>query len=170
MAGLGPWPINDRMGYMSNAPVPEYIYPPMSKPKARSTLYRLIEAGQLAHRALLVPLHDRGLEAGDDAVIFVLHTGLGSTEEALAEALELAPEALAPRLERLVERDVVARRAIGPDLIPGVALTERGERIREILAANWEQLEEALFADLRPRRRKSLARALKRFVDLLRLP
>ena len=42
-----------------NATIDETIYPPMSKPKARSTLYRLIEAGQLARRALLVPLLDR---------------------------------------------------------------------------------------------------------------
>ncbi len=155
---------------MPNSPILENVHPPMAKPKARSTLYRLIEAGQLAHRALLVPLLDRGLEAGDDAVIFVLHASLGSTEAALAETLGIDPVSLAPRLDRLAERDIVARRAIGPDLVEGIALTERGERIRELLAANWDQLEEALFADLRPRKRKGLGKALKRFVELLRLP
>lgn len=154
---------------MSPEPVFETNYPPMSKPKARSTLYRLIEAGQLAHKALLVPLHDRGLEPGDDAVIFLLHNELGATEPALAEQLGLTAEALHPRLDRLIERDIVARRAIGPDLAPGLALTERGERIREVLSANWEQLEEALFADLKEKRRKGLEKALKRFVALLQL-
>ncbi len=155
---------------MSLDPVLKSIYPPMTKPEARSTLYRLIEAGQLAHKALLVPLLDRGLEAGDDAVIFVLHTELGASEAALAEHLGLEPEALQPRLERLIERDIVARQAIGPDLTQGLALTERGARIREVLAANWEQLEEALFADLDQKKRKGLSKALKRFVELLRLP
>jgi len=155
---------------MSLEPALKSIYPPMTKPEARSTLYRLIEAGQLAHKALLVPLLDRGLEAGDDAVIFVLHTELGSSEAALAEQLGLEPEALQPRLDRLIERDIVARQAIGPDLAPGLALTERGARIREVLAANWEQLEEALFADLDTKKRKGLGKALKRFVELLRLP
>ena len=155
---------------MSLEPVLKSIYPPMTKPEARSTLYRLIEAGQLAHKALLVPLLDRGLEAGDDAVIFVLHAELGASETALAEQLGLEPEALQPRLDRLIERDIVARQAIGPDLVPGLALTERGARIREVLAANWEQLEEALFADLDQKRRKGLSKALKRFVELLRLP
>jgi hypothetical protein len=51
----------------------------MSKPSASSTLYRLIEAGQLAHQALLVPLVERGLEAGDDAVLFILAERHGAT-------------------------------------------------------------------------------------------
>ena len=154
---------------MSLEPVTQSIYPPMTKPEARSTLYRLIEAGQLAHKALLVPLLDRGLEAGDDAVIFVLHAELGASEAALAEHLGLEPEALQPRVQRLVERDIVARQAIGPDLTEGLALTERGARIREVLAANWEQLEGALFAELADKKRKGLDKALKRFVELLRL-
>lgn len=155
---------------MSLEPAHETIYPPMSKPKARSTLYRLIEAGQLARRALLVPLLDRNLEPGDDAVIFALHTRLGATETTLAQELELEAEALEPRLARLSERDIVNRQAIGPDLVPGLALTERGERICEVLSANWDQLEEALFAELDEKKRKSLDKALRRFVELLRLP
>jgi DNA-binding MarR family transcriptional regulator len=143
---------------MSLEPTFKSIYPPMTKPEARSTLYRLIEAGQLAHKALLVPLLDRGLEAE-----------LGASEAALAEHLGLEREVLQPRLARLIERDIVARQAIGPDLTDGLALTERGARIREVLAANWEQLEEALFADLDTKKRKCLTKALKRFVELLRL-
>jgi DNA-binding MarR family transcriptional regulator len=150
--------------------VDETIYPPMSKPKARSTLYRLIEAGQLARRALLVPLLDRGLEPGDDAIIFALRSRLGATEAALAEELELDAATLDPRLARLADRDVITRQAVGPDLAQGLALTERGERICEVLSANWEQLEEALFAELDDKKRKSLDKALRRFVELLRLP
>ncbi len=148
----------------------ETIYPPMSKPKARSTLYRLIEAGQLARRALLVPLVDRGLDPGDDAIIFALRSRLGATDAALAEELDLEPAVLAPRLARLAERDVISRQAIGPDLVPGLALTERGERICEVLSANWDQLESALFDELDDKQRKKLDKALRRFVELLRLP
>jgi DNA-binding MarR family transcriptional regulator len=154
----------------SRETIAETIYPPMSKPKARSTLYRLIEAGQLARRALLVPLLDRNLEAGDDAIIFALRSRLGATEAALAEELDLEPEVLDPRLARLAEREIITRQAVGPDLAPGLALTERGERICEVLSANWEQLEEALFDELDDKKRKSLDKALRRFVELLRLP
>jgi len=154
---------------MSLETINETIYPPMSKSKARSTLYRLIEAGQLARRALLVPLLDRNLEAGDDAIIFALRSRLGATEATLAEELDLEPEVLDPRLARLAERDVINRQAVGPDLAPGLALTERGERICEVLSANWEQLEEALFDELDEKQRKKLDKALRRFVELLRL-
>ena len=140
---------------MSLDPPLKSITPSMSKRKDRSTLYRLIEAGQLAHKALLVPLVDRGLEPGDDAVLFVLHTQLGATDQTLADELGLSSEALRPRLDRLIERDVIARRAVGPDLTPGLALTERGERIREVLAANWQQLEDALLGDLEHKQRKA---------------
>jgi DNA-binding MarR family transcriptional regulator len=145
------------------------IFDAMSKSKASSTLYRLIEAGQLTHKALLVPLLERGLEPGDDAVLFVLHNQLGATETGLADELGIGSDALAARIERLIERGLVARKAIGADLIPGLALTERGERIREVLTANWEQLEDALFGELGKKDRKALGKTLGRFVELLRL-
>lgn len=145
------------------------IFPPMSQPSPRSILYRLIEAGQLAHQALLVPLLERGLEPGDDAVLFVLGSTQGTTEAGLAEQIGLSGDALRPRLERLIERDLIARKAIGPELAEGLGLTDRGERIRAVLAGNWQELENALLGELPPKKRKNLSKKLKRFVDLLRL-
>lgn len=169
MSQLGRGTINDRIALLSlNQELP-HIFGAMAKPNARSTLYRLIEAGQLTHKALLVPLIERGLEPGDDAVLFVLHSQLGATEQHLADELGVDGEVLDARIARLIERDLVARKAIGPDLIAGLALTERGERIREILTANWEQLEGALFGELGKKERKALGRRLERFVELLRL-
>ena len=141
----------------------------MSKPSASSTLYRLIEAGQLARQRLTVPLLERGLEPGDDAVLFELGIRRGATEAELAAALELAPDAASARLERLIGRDLVVRRAVGPELAPGIALTERGERIRALLADNWTELENALFGELKKKKREQLGEVLARFVDLLRL-
>ena len=140
----------------------------MSRPSSRSTLYRLIEAGQLAHKALLLPLLEKGLEPGDDAILFELGRS-GTTEAALARELELPEVALASRLARLIERELIARQAVGPELAPGVALTERGVRIRNGLADHWSQLEEALMGELKPRQRRKLGERLKRFVALLRL-
>lgn len=140
----------------------------MSRPSSRSTLYRLIEAGQLAHKALLLPLLERGLEPGDDAILFELGRS-GTTEAELAAELGLGGEALDNRLTRLFERDLVTRQAVGPELAPGVALTERGRRIRNSLADHWTQLEDALMGELKPKQRKKLADRLKRFVDLLHI-
>ncbi|WP_338720359.1 hypothetical protein [Devosia sp. XK-2] len=140
----------------------------MSRPSSRSTLYRLIEAGQLAHKALLLPLVEKGLEPGDDAVLFVLGRS-GTTEADLAAELDLPIEMLTPRLERLASRDFITRQAVGPELEPGLALTARGVRVRNALADHWAQLEEALMGELKTKQRKKLAEALGRFVELLRL-
>src|SRR5690606_20687374 len=127
----------------------------MSRPSSRSTLYRLIEAGQLAHKALLLPLMERGLEPGDDAILFELGRS-GTTEAALAAELGLSEDALAARLSRLLDRELVTRQAVGPELAAGVALTERGRRIRNGLADHWAQLEDALMGELKPKQRKKL--------------
>ncbi|MBE0581565.1 MarR family winged helix-turn-helix transcriptional regulator [Devosia sp.] len=140
----------------------------MSRPSSRSTLYRLIEAGQLAHKALLLPLVERGLEPGDDAILFELGRS-GTTEIELSAELGLSEVALTTRLSRLLDRGLVARQAVGPELAPGVALTERGARIRNGLVDHWSQLEEALMGELKPKQRKRLGERLKRFVELLRL-
>lgn len=140
----------------------------MSRPSSRSTLYRLIEAGQLAHKALLQPLMERGLEPGDDAILFELGRS-GTTEADLAAELGLSEASLAVRLNRLIERELVTPQAVGPELAPGVALTERGRRIRNGLADHWTQLEEALMGELKRKQRKKLGERLKRFVDLLSL-
>lgn len=140
----------------------------MAKPSSRSTLYRLIEAGQLAHQALLQPLLERGLEPGDDAILFGLNR-TGTTEAALAEKLGLDPDVIAPRLHRLMDRELILRQTTGPELIQALALSERGLRIRQGLADHWTQLEEALLGELKPKQRKKLTDRLKRFIDLLSL-
>jgi DNA-binding MarR family transcriptional regulator len=139
----------------------------MSRPSSRSALYRLIEAGQLAHKALIVPVIEKGLEPGDDAILFVLGRS-GTTETDLADELGLPPDMLSGRLDRLAGRDLVTRQAVGPELQPGLALTERGVRVRNALAEHWAQVEEALMGELKPKHRKKFAEALGRFVELLR--
>ena len=143
-------------------------FAPIGKPSARSILYRLIEAGELARKVLLVPLVERGLEPGDEAVLFLLQGDRAASEADVIAALGLEPGILEPRLVRLRSHNLIDRRAIGPDLTPGLALTDRGERIRELLAGHWSMLEEALLADVNRKDRKVVRRALARMVELLR--
>jgi DNA-binding MarR family transcriptional regulator len=141
----------------------------MGKPRLRSVLYRLIEAGQLARHALLVPLEDRKLEAGDDAVLFLLRNRQGATETDIGGALATSRDALAPRLRRLHHRGLIEPRAIGSALAPGFGLTREGELLRRSLEENWDRLEDALIGELSRKRRKSLRGMLERFVALLDL-
>jgi DNA-binding MarR family transcriptional regulator len=139
----------------------------MSKPSANSTLYKLIEAGQLAHAALVAPLRERGLEPGDDAIVFALAKA-GTTEAELAAELGVAAGQLDQRIARLIERDLLRRQAVGPQLVPGLVLTERGLRIRKALAEHWQELEEALLGELKKKHRSRFDATLARILDLLR--
>ena len=93
----------------------------------------------------------------------------GTSEADLAGELGLTDEQLQARITRLLERDILRRQAIGPELVAGLALTERGTRIRDALAEHWAELEEALLGDLKKKKRQQLADTLQRFIDLLRL-
>ncbi|MGV3651699.1 MAG: MarR family winged helix-turn-helix transcriptional regulator [Devosia sp.] len=136
----------------------------MPRSRSHSTLYRLIEAGQLTRRALLVPLIERGLEPGDDALLLTLDAEAPMSLAALGEATGIGQEGLAARLDRLTARGLVA--GTGAD---GHRLTPAGTELRGVLGETWDELEDALLEDLSPRRRKAVRKALGRFVDLLSL-
>jgi DNA-binding MarR family transcriptional regulator len=153
---------------MSQSPEVPAIFALMAKPRNRSTLYRLIEAGQLAHRALLAPLMERGLQPGDDALLLILADRKGMTETELAGETGLAPEMLAPHVQRLIDRDLVERRAVGPDLLNGLGLTDRGVRVERLLASHWKALNKLLTGDLEKGQRKALNKHLRRLSELLR--
>jgi hypothetical protein len=132
----------------------------MTKP-ARTTLLALIEAGQHAQRVLLRPLIERGLEPGDDAVLMLLGRD-GASEAYLEDGTGTRLEELRPRIGRLVTRELIVRTAAG------LALTERGARLRDRLAEVWAETELALTGKLKKKRRKELAKLLVGFADYLR--
>lgn len=127
----------------------------MPKP-ARTTLLALIEAGQHAHRALLRPLLERGLEPGDDAILLLLGDGPAADTD-LEDGTGLAIEDLHARISRLITREFVVRTA------GGLALTERGARIHQRLDEVWTETERALVGGLKKKDRKRLARLLLAF-------
>mgnify|MGYP000568952074 CR=1 FL=1 len=140
----------------------------MAKPGARSILYRLIEAGQLARRALLAPLHERGLEAGDDAVLFLVHEQPGVAADDAAEALGLDPMSLGRRMDRLVEHGLAVRRDLGDNRMPGLLLTPRGLAACEAIEDHWRSIEGLLVDGLRRKKRKALRRTLGEFANRMR--
>jgi DNA-binding MarR family transcriptional regulator len=139
----------------------------MSKSAAGSTLYRLIEAGQLARQALLAPLAARGLEAGDDAVLLGLSDPAGATMAALVEFTGLAPDHLDARLARLEDRDVLLRLAVGPEMEPGARLSQQGHAMRRAIEEHWAHLDETIAQDLGEKRHRHLRKGLKRIVGML---
>lgn len=140
----------------------------MSKDAAGSTLYRLIEAGQLARLALVEPLSARGLEPGDDAVLLGLEDPAGVDLETLEAYTGFANGVLEDKLRRLEDRGLLLRLAVGAELVPGARLSQQGYIARGAIEAHWRTSEDALADALGGKGRKGLRRALKKVIALLR--
>jgi len=139
----------------------------MTIPPQRSTLYRLIEAGQLARHAVLAPLRAHGLEPGDDAILFGLADPAGAPRDDLLAYTGLPEDTLDGRLRWLEERGLLLRLAVGPELLPGARLSRQGHLLRETIAAHWDRLEESLRDALGGKGRKHLRQALQDVIALL---
>ena len=139
----------------------------MSISPHKSTLYRLIEAGQLARHAVLAPLSAHGLEAGDDAILLGLADPAGATRESLLDFTGLPEDSLDTRLRWLEERGLLLRLAVGPELLPGARLSQQGHLLRETIVAHWAGLEEDLRDALGGKERKQLRQALLDVIALL---
>lgn len=136
---------------------------------ANSTLYRLIEAGQLARAALLHPLVNLGLQPGDDAIILSLKKKKPLSDARLGALTGLTPYQLQPRLDRLVALSMIQRLSMDSERTPATRLTARGRQVRRTLREVWHQLEQALTHDLDPAHQKILRKTLKRIIHLLSL-
>lgn len=141
----------------------------MPKLAEKTTIYRLIEAGHLARQQMLVPLNARGLEAGDDAILFSIDDEAGVSENQLQNITGLNDIALEMRLVRLSDDGIIKRGPVGSNQKPGVRLTALGQEITQVLQENWRELENALVGELDHKQHKGLRKTLKRFVNLLSL-
>lgn len=137
--------------------------PSAQKSRAQSTLYRLIAAGQLVHRALAQPLARLGLQSGDDAVLLTLCETGEITPAGLAEALGLDAGQLQPRLRRLAETGLIE--AGSEDVTIGVGVA--GQAVCAELEQSWGDLETALLGELTPRQRRKLRHRLAEIVRRL---
>ena len=133
----------------------------MAKPRNRTTLYRLIEAGHLAHRAFLAPMLKQGLQPGDDVLLLILAESKSATLEQLAEETGIPVDVLSRHIQRLSDRDLVERKS------PALRLTDRGEQVEQWLAAHWAALETLVTHGQKKQQRKGLKDELARLADLL---
>ena len=133
----------------------------MAKPRNRTTLYRLIEAGQLAHRAFLAPMLKQGLVAGDDVLLLLLAEHKSATVVQLAEETGIPLDALSRHVQRLSDRGLVERKSLA------LRLTDRGAEVEQWLAAHWAALETLVTHGRKKKQRQALTAELARLADLL---
>lgn len=137
--------------------------PSAQKSRAQSTLYRLIAAGQLVHRALALPLGRLGLQPGDDAVLLTLCETDNMSPPSLAEALDLEAALLQPRLRRLAETGLIE---VGSDPAT-IRVSAAGRAVCAELEQSWGDLEKTLLDDLTPKQRRKLRHRLAAIITRL---
>lgn len=136
----------------------------MAKPTNRTTLYRLIEAGHLARQAVLLPLVEHNLLAGDDAILLAIaETGQLDIDQ-LCDVTGFPRAALDERLTHLGREDLIV---LSPDTL--ITLTGSGSEIAARIRGHWKNIEAALTGELKHADHKKLRRTLKRFSALLNL-
>ncbi|MCF6326564.1 MAG: MarR family winged helix-turn-helix transcriptional regulator [Devosiaceae bacterium] len=134
-----------------------------------STLYYLIEAGQLARFTLQRPLQEMGIYSGDDAIILALKGKKHLSDKQLCARTGLTAHTLQLRINRLISLSLINRNFSGSDNLADTNLTKKGRKLRKNLVAQWHQLQEALMDDLNAEEKKILRKTLKRFSNLLLL-
>lgn len=139
----------------------------MPKSPTKTATYQLIEAGQLARAALVRPLAEMGLEAGDDALIFALERDQSLADTDLSALTGLPPAQLLPRLDRLIRLNLITRADAVETGPSGSRLTEKGAELRNKLMKGWRELDKALLGELKRKHQKRIKRILSRFVGLL---
>ncbi|VAW20038.1 hypothetical protein MNBD_ALPHA11-684 [hydrothermal vent metagenome] len=141
----------------------------MAKKVNSSTLYHLIEAGQLARLTLQRPLQGMGIYSGDDAIILALKGKKTLSDKQLCARTGLNDHTLQLRTNRLISLSLITRDFSGTNGLANTKLTKKGRKLRKNLVAQWRQLQEALMDDLNAEEKKILRKTLKRFSNLLLL-
>lgn len=92
-----------------------------------------------------------GLHPGQEMILFALQQQDGLTQNQLAERLEVQPPTVSKMLQRLSEREpsLIERRTCKHDQrVTKVFLSAAGKAQQPALEAQWQRLEQHLFAEL----------------------
>ena len=141
----------------------------MAKEVNDSTLYYLIEAGQLARLSLQRPLQGMGIHSGDDAIILAFKGKRPLSDKQLCARTGLTAHTLQLRINRLISLSLLDREFSDADELASTRLTKKGRKLRRNLLVQWHQLQEALMDDLSKKERKRLRKTLKHLLNLLSL-
>jgi len=141
----------------------------MAKKLYKSTLYHLIEAGQLARFALQRPLPAMGICAGDDAIILALKAKKSLSDDQLCAKTGLTPYTLELRVNRLLSLSYIKRDFSSSNGRPTTRLSKSGRKLQKRLISQWHEMQDALMEDLQEDEKKILKKILKRFSNILSL-
>lgn len=135
----------------------------MSKDNKTQILYRLQSVARLSRTALATRLLDKGLYAGQDAVMLQLFAEDGLTPGILAQRLGVRPPTITKTISRLQAQGFVVKRASETDQRQAhVFLTELGHEAIRGIEKSIRKTEKDMLKGLDKKERKSFLKILGR--------
>lgn len=128
----------------------------------------LLSIAKSTRAFLALLLAEIDLHPGQDQLLHRLEPGETVSVSMLADQLSVRPSTVSKMLDRLIEKELVVRAANNRDARRTmVALTARGEEVKEKVRTIWNRLEQELTAALQPDDINRLLGALEQVDDLL---
>ncbi|MFC4624387.1 MarR family winged helix-turn-helix transcriptional regulator [Daeguia caeni] len=135
----------------------------MSKDSKAQVLYRLQSVARLSRTVLATRLLDKGLYAGQDAVLLQLHAEDGLTPGMLAQRLGVRPPTITKTITRLQAQGFVVKRASETDQRQAnIYLTESGHEAIRGIEKSIRKTEKDMLKGLDKKERKAFFKMLGR--------
>lgn len=128
----------------------------------------LLSISKSTRAFLALLLSEIDLHPGQDQLLHRLEHGETVSVSMLADQLSVRPSTVSKMLDRLIEKELVVRAANNRDARRTmVALTPRGEEVKDKVRTIWSRLEHELTSALQPSDVERLLAALEQVDDLL---
>ncbi|MCF4099570.1 MarR family winged helix-turn-helix transcriptional regulator [Maritalea mediterranea] len=128
--------------------------------------YQLMQLGAIARQESLAPLRDKGLQIGDDAVLFWLADRSRVTLEEMREGLNLPPEQFNALIDRLDGTQMLESQTDEIDGTIHLFLSVTGLELLSQIHSRLKALDKDFTAELSDHKAKKLKKLLAKINDL----
>lgn len=134
-----------------------------------SSFHYLVMAEQaMVQKALLARIKGSGLTLGQPKVLDYLKDHNGASQKDIAGGCHIEAGSLTSILNRMEERGIVERRMLhGNRRSSYVFLTEKGEKLRDLVTKNFEQIEDEAFQGISEQEKEQFMQTFSRIYENL---
>ena len=134
-----------------------------------SSFHYLVMAEQaMVQKALLARIKGSGLTLGQPKVLDYLKDHNGASQKDIAGGCHIEAGSLTSILNRMEERGIVERRMLhGNRRSSYVFLTEKGEKLRDLVTKSFEQIEDEAFQGISEQEKEQFMQTFSRIYENL---
>lgn len=134
-----------------------------------SSFHYLVMAEQaMVQKALLARIKGSGLTLGQPKVLDYLKEHNGASQKEIAKGCHIEAGSLTSILNRMEEKEIVERRMLhGNRRSSYVFLTEKGEKLRDLVTESFESIENEAFQGISKKDREQFMQTFSRIYENL---